>query len=128
VKRSRVLFNAPLTFTLFSFLLATVSPLFLACASPVDAAPDAVCSYAVLSVAPMTSCQNPDGPLDDAGEAPSVYGWMVSCVTSIDGEAQPLPASAAGCSAVPSLNDAPSPAGTEWLCCSSGSFAKDVNP
>jgi hypothetical protein len=118
---------------LFSFLLATVSPLFLACVSPVDAAPDAVCSYAVLSVAPMTSCQNPVGPLDDAGEAPSAYGWMVSCTTSIDGapaagESAELPPSVDGCTPVPSLNDAPPPAGTEWLCCSSGPFATDVNP
>jgi hypothetical protein len=113
--------------TLFGLLLALSLPL-LACTSPVDAAPDAVCSYAVLSVAPMTSCQNPAGPLDDAGEAPSVYGWMVSCTTSIDGEVQPLPASVDGCVAVPSLDDAPPPSGTEWLCCSSGPFAKNVNP
>jgi hypothetical protein len=57
--------TAPFALTALSLLLAGVSPLFLACTSPVDAAPDAVCSYAVLSVAPMTSCQNPTGPLDE---------------------------------------------------------------
>jgi hypothetical protein len=113
--------------TLFTLFLALTLPL-LACTSPVDAAPDAVCSYASLVSGTMTSCQNPAGPLDDAGEAPSAYGWMVSCVTSVDGEAQPLPASVDGCVSVPTLNEGPPPAGTEWLCCSSGPFATNVNP